>query len=124
MPSLVLLYDADCGFCTRAVSVGRRLGCRYDATPYQAWPHLAEHGITEVAAGEALHAVSGDRVLIGHEAVAAGLRTSTHGAVRLLGRALASRPVRPLGAWSYAVVARHRHQLPGGTPTCALEEKT
>jgi predicted DCC family thiol-disulfide oxidoreductase YuxK len=115
-----LLYDADCGFCTSSVQWAVRLGCQVEAIPWQAWPHLAEFGITREAATAALHLVDGNRILIGHEAVAGTLRRSSHFAVRIAGRALGSKPLRPLGRRAYAWVAANRHRLPGSTAACQV----
>ncbi len=115
-----MLYDGDCGFCTSSARLAPRLGCRAEVVPCQRWPHLAEHGITEAAAGEALHAVSDDRVLVGHQAVAGVLGTSRYAPVRMAGAAIGSRLVSPLAARTYTWVAAHRGSLPGGTPACAV----
>lgn len=116
-----MLYDGDCGFCTSSARLVPRLGCRAEVVPWQRWPHLGEHGITEEAAGEALHAVSDGEVLVGHQAVAGVLHTSRYLPVRLAGATIGSRLVSPLAARVYTWVAAHRGSLPGGTPTCAIE---
>jgi predicted DCC family thiol-disulfide oxidoreductase YuxK len=116
----VLLYDADCGFCTSSVRCALRLGCQVEAIPWQAWPHLAEFGITPKAATAALHLVDGNRILIGHEAVAVTLRHSSHRVVRIAGRVLGSKALRPLGRRAYAWVAANRYRLPGSTDACKI----
>jgi predicted DCC family thiol-disulfide oxidoreductase YuxK len=39
---------------------------------------------------------------------------------RLLGRFIDLRPVRPLAAVVYGLVAKYRYKLPGGTNACRL----
>jgi predicted DCC family thiol-disulfide oxidoreductase YuxK len=117
----VVLYDGDCGFCTTSVRWLQRLGCALDLVPWQQWPGLDRHDITPEAAGESLHVIDGATVFVGHEAIAAALRACRPGPVRLLGRILGSPRVSPLAGPSYNWVARHRHQLPGGTPACAMK---
>ena len=58
-----LLYDADCGFCTRSAVFGRRLGLRAEILPMQD-VDLAAHGITETQARRALPFVTDDGVEI------------------------------------------------------------
>lgn len=118
----VVLYDADCGFCTVAAGWLGPLGCEVQTIPWQSWPGLAEHGITPEAAAGALHMVHGDRVLIGHEAVAGALRHSRWSVVRLAGRLIGSRALRPVASRVYAVVAANRQRLPGGTDACRMEQ--
>lgn len=119
---MVVLYDADCGFCTAAARWLRRVATRrLQTVPWQSWPHLAEHGITPEAAAAELHVVEGDRVWRGHEGVAAALGGTRPLPLRLAGRAVALPALAPLARTSYRWVAGHRHQLPGGSPTCRLQ---
>jgi predicted DCC family thiol-disulfide oxidoreductase YuxK len=121
--SRVLLYDADCGFCTVSAEWVLRLGCDVETIPWQTWQPLASYGITPEAAAEAIHMVDGDRVLVGHEAVAAALEHSGHVLVRIVGRVTDARLLRPLAKRAYALVAANRQRLPGGTAACAMEPR-
>jgi predicted DCC family thiol-disulfide oxidoreductase YuxK len=118
----LLLYDADCGFCTRTARLVPRLGVTADIAAIQetdlaAYAVDAERAVTEMPFVDA----SG-RVTYGHQAWAAALRTGPL-PVRLLGRALGARIVAPLAARAYAWIAANRQRLPGGTPACALDDR-
>ncbi|WP_446665945.1 thiol-disulfide oxidoreductase DCC family protein [Flexivirga sp. B27] len=114
-----LLYDADCGFCTKAAGFVPRLRLRVDVDSLQS-VDLAALGVSEERAFEEMPFVDADgTVVYGHEAVAAALRTGPAPA-RMLGRLLAFPAAGVVARPAYRWVARHRHQLPGGTPACAL----
>lgn len=116
-----LVYDADCGFCTRSVRfierwVDRRQ--RYDVRPWQSLD-LAAVGLTAQDCDEAAQFITADgRVLSGHPAIASA---ATHGAPvwRPAGHLLMAPGISWVAAKAYRWVAAHRHQLPGGTAACA-----
>lgn len=118
-----LLHDADCGFCVRSAGWVQRLGCDVEKVSWQDFEPLAAYGITPEAASREIHLVDGDRVLIGHEAIATAMRRSRYAAVRGAGAVIGSRALRPVAARTYAWVADHRQLMPGGTATCSLDEK-
>lgn len=64
-------------------------------------------------AGRVLHLVDGERLLVGHEAIAGALSHSRYYPVRLVGRGVGSSVMRPLAKRAYAAVARNRSRLPG-----------
>ncbi|MFT4008787.1 MAG: DCC1-like thiol-disulfide oxidoreductase family protein [Nocardioidaceae bacterium] len=115
----LLLYDADCGFCTRAVSLAPRLRLTAEVAPIQA-TDLVALGIDPERAEREMPAVADGAVHYGHEAIAAGLLTGP-APVRLAGRIVGARPLRWLFGSLYRWVAAHRHSLPGGTATCQLD---
>jgi predicted DCC family thiol-disulfide oxidoreductase YuxK len=116
-----LVYDADCGFCTRSVAFARhwvdRRG-RYDVHPWQALD-LAAVGLTPQDCDAAAQFVTADgSIRSGHRAIASA---ATHGAPawRPLGYLLLAPGVSALAARVYAWVADHRYRLPGGSAACA-----
>lgn len=112
-----MLYDADCGFCTRAISLAPRLHLTAAISTIQA-EDLPSFGIDPQRAGAEMPAVRPDgSVVYGHAAIAAGLLTGPR-PVRMLGHLIARLPWLP--ARVYRWVADHRHQLPGGTGACEL----
>lgn len=115
----VLLYDGDCGFCTRSAEVlRRRIRTADDVRPWQALD-LASLGIAPDAATAAVQHVADDgTVTSGARAIAATLRAAPQ-PWRLTGRLLDARIVRPVAAAAYALVAANRHRLPGSGPACA-----
>ncbi|MBM7806504.1 putative DCC family thiol-disulfide oxidoreductase YuxK [Geodermatophilus bullaregiensis] len=115
-----LVFDGDCGFCTRSAALARRVlpaGCA--VVPWQG-ADLAAVGTTAARARrEVLWVPPVGEVLGGAPAVAAALRAAGSGWA-LLGRVLQLRPVAPLAGVVYRVVAANRMRLPGSTTACAL----
>lgn len=122
-PRAVLVYDADCAFCTRSAELARRWvdrRGRYAVQPWQALD-LAALRLTPEQCDEAAQFVTLDgRVRSGHRAIAAAL---THGAPawRPAGWLLLAPGVSWLAARVYSWVAAHRHELPGGTAACRTD---
>jgi len=113
-----MVYDADCGFCTRSAQfLGRRSSC--EILPWQS-VDLAEVGLTEREVTSAAYWLEGGERRRGARAIAAALRSCQGPGYRLLGRLIDLPPVRPLAAWVYGLVARYRYHLPGGTNACRL----
>ena len=114
-----LIYDADCGFCTRSA---RWLvdGQAWDAVPWQGLDDLAALGLTEDMVSTAAYWTDGGVVTgAGPTAIASALKT--HGGWRrAVGAVIDLPPVRPLARAVYGVVARNRHAMPGGTDACRL----
>jgi predicted DCC family thiol-disulfide oxidoreductase YuxK len=114
----VLIYDGDCGFCTTCARILERIGPDADIVAWQL-TDLAELGLTEEQAAEAVQWVAVDgTVRSGHEAIAAVL--STAGRIwRIPGRLIVLPGVSWLAARAYRLTADNRYRLPGGTPACA-----
>jgi predicted DCC family thiol-disulfide oxidoreductase YuxK len=116
----VLVYDGDCGFCTKSADLlDRRV--RPDAS-IVAWQHtdLDRWGLTPEEAAAAVQWVSSDGVVAsGHRAVANVLGQGGPG-WRLLGRILLLPGVSWVAEKVYGWVAAHRYRLPGGTPACRM----
>lgn len=110
-----LVYDGACGFCTSAARVLReRIGTR-DAVVASDDADLAALGITRAQADEAVQRIAEDgTVMRGARAIAGSLRAAPQ-PWRSAGAIIDARPVRPVAAWAYALVARNRHRLPGST---------
>ncbi|MEO3764646.1 DCC1-like thiol-disulfide oxidoreductase family protein [Streptomyces sp. B8F3] len=118
---MLLLYDGDCGFCTGWADFGRRrFAPRVRIVPWQS-VDPAVYGVPEerllrevVLVEEAGQAPAGAPAAPpppgGALAIAGTLRSGNR-AGRLLGRALAARPVRRPAAAVYRLVSRHRYRL-------------
>lgn len=115
----ILVYDGDCAFCTKCVHVLEGIGPDAEIVPWQ-FADLAELGITEERAAEAVQWVEIDgTVRSGHEAIAAVL--SSAGRIwKIIGRVLQLPGISWIAAKAYRLVARNRYRLPGSTPACAL----
>lgn len=115
----VLIYDGDCGFCTRSVRLAVRLPVRMRVQPWQE-ADLPALNVTEArAAHEVLWIDRSGRVFGGAAAVAELLRSSS-APWPLLGGLMSAPLLRTLADRLYRWVADHRHRLPGATPACQL----
>jgi predicted DCC family thiol-disulfide oxidoreductase YuxK len=116
----VLLYDGDCGICTRLAGfVVRRLRPRYAVSAYQD-ADLPTYGLTAAQCDAALQfADAAGRAHAAQNAVARLLLAAAPG-WRPLGALLLLPGVNQLAGLVYRWVARNRARLPGGTPACAL----
>lgn len=111
-----IVYDADCGFCTRA-------GFWIDRNPV-AWQDL---NLDEVGAtpDEAAHFVGylgaeGRIVALGAPAIARAL-VARGGAWSAVGYLLDLPGIRWLAARTYPLLAANRHRLPGSTAACRID---
>jgi predicted DCC family thiol-disulfide oxidoreductase YuxK len=119
MTPAVLVYDGDCAFCTKCAQAVERIGPDAEIVAWQL-TNLAELGITEEQATDAVQWVEVDgTVRSGHEAIAAMLNTAG-GIWKIIGRMVLLPGVSWVAAKVYRLVADNRHRLPGGTPACAL----
>lgn len=114
----VLLYDGDCAFCTSCARLAeRRIRPDANIVPWQ-FADLAELGVPEAQATDAVQWVGVDgTVRSGHEAVAAML-ISAGPVSRLAGSFLLLSGITWVAARVYTWVAANRHRLPGSTPAC------
>ena len=119
-PNLPLLvFDGDCGFCTTAARFGQRRLRLEHVEPWQ-FIDLDALGLTEAQCLQAVQWVAADgSVASAEHAVIAALRHAG-GVWRVLGAVLALPGIRQLAGVAYRLVARYRHQLPGGTAACRL----
>jgi predicted DCC family thiol-disulfide oxidoreductase YuxK len=115
-----LVFDGDCGFCTRCVALVPRSARRTTVVvPYQR-ADMAALGLTAAECAEAVQWVADDGSRArGHAAIGRLLQTGGP-AWRIVGTALLVPPVSWLAALVYRLVAANRMRLPGGTPACAL----
>ncbi|WP_344127919.1 DUF393 domain-containing protein [Saccharopolyspora halophila] len=115
----LLIYDGDCGFCTRSVRAATRLPVRMRVLPWQE-ADLAELGTNEERArAEVLWVATSGRISGGAAAVA-DLLKACRVPWPLLGRLMSAPLVRGLADRAYRWVADNRYRLPGATPACQL----
>ncbi|GAA1870630.1 hypothetical protein GCM10009836_59100 [Pseudonocardia ailaonensis] len=112
----LLVFDGECGFCTRSLGWLRLLdrGARITSLPLQA-PGVPERvGATREACKATLHFAAEGRVLTGAAAVNAALAVALRHPLpeRLYARTTA------LQDRVYTWVARNRGRLPGTSPWC------
>ncbi len=124
-PTAVLLYDADCGFCTASANWLRRRRLAVAVEPLQD-ADLAALGVDPDRAAREIplveRAAPGYRVSYGHRAIAGALTTGSF-PWRLAGWLLLHPPVCWPAAAVYALLARYRHRLPGGSQACRIDRE-
>ncbi len=116
----LLVYDGDCGFCSSSAEAAQR----YLQPPVEvvAYQNSRITGATLERAKEEvvlLHP-DGERVWGGADAAAVLLLASPHRWAWPAGWLLRLPGVHVVGAAVYRIVARNRHRIPGGTPTCQV----
>ena len=118
-PLPVLIYDGDCGICTRLVEFARRRLRPAAALRAGGVLDVTAYGLTDAECAQALQFVTVDgRVHSAQNAVAQLLLAS--GRVwRPAGHLLRLPGVNALAGLGYRWVARNRYRLPGGTAACA-----
>lgn len=119
----VLIYDGDCGICTKLVDLaGRRLRPTARLRAGQQLD-LAAYGLTEAECDRALQFVAADgRVYAAQNAVAQLLLHSGR-LWRPAGLVLGLPGVNALAGVVYRWVARNRYRLPGGSAACVTAPK-
>jgi predicted DCC family thiol-disulfide oxidoreductase YuxK len=116
----ILLFDGDCGFCTSTANlVVRRSTLPVTAVPWQ-WADTLDYGLTPAQTAERVWLIIGNEKFSGHLAFAHLLFNQRNPIVRAVGWALTVPPFCWLGSIGYALIARFRHLLPGGTPACKM----
>lgn len=120
--SPMLVFDGDCGVCTRLAELARRAVLPPSQGTVVAFQFidLAPFGLTEAACSGALQFVRADgRVYAAQDAVAR-LLLGSRVWWRPFGAVILVPGVHWLAGVGYRWVARNRHRLPGGTPACAM----
>lgn len=122
-PRPVLIYDGDCGICTRfARLVSVRLRRRERDFAVAAWQDLdlAPYGLTPQACDAAVQWVGADGAVCSAQDAIARALVASRLPFRPIGALILAPGVNALGGLVYRWVAANRHRLPGGTPACSL----
>jgi predicted DCC family thiol-disulfide oxidoreductase YuxK len=117
----LLVYDGDCGFCTASAQwITRRWNRPADAVAWQALGpgRLADLGLSLDDVGRAAWWVDTDGRRAGGAAAVGRALAWAPGWWHLTGRLVLTPPLSWIAPGGYWLVARYRHQLPGGTPAC------
>ncbi len=116
----VLIFDGDCGFCTSAANfVAERSSVPIEAAAWQL-TDVAAYGLTDSQTAARVYFVTGGDAFGGHLAFAQILWAQRNLLLKAVGWLLTVPPFCWLGRIGYALVARFRHRLPGGTPACSI----
>lgn len=115
-----LIFDGDCGFCTStANAVVARSAVPIVAHAWQL-TDVTRFGLTEQQTAARVYLVVGDEKFGGHLAFAYLLFIQKNWALKAIGWLLTVPPLCWVASLGYALVARFRHRLPGGTPACKM----
>jgi len=115
----VLIFDGDCGFCTRSVNVAKRLPIDSEVTAYQ-FADLELYGTTEERASHEVLWVDRSGQVHGGAQAIARLLVTAGGMYAVAGWLIRTPPLRWLAAGVYRLIANNREKMPGGTTACAL----
>lgn len=117
-PTGTIVFDGDCGFCTRSALRLERMGRgRLAVVPWQ-WADLPALGLTAAQCAQAVQFVGPGGRAGGAPAIAAALRCCPQ-PWAALGAVVDARALRPLAARVYRFVADNRHRLPGAAACAA-----
>lgn len=116
-----LIYDSDCGFCTRSANWLAK-GGKVRILPWQAIPDLSQFGLTEEMVIQAAYWQSGETPLPAAEAAIANALICRGAIWRIVGQFIMHPLIRPVAAYVYGIVARNRYAMPGGTSACRIKE--
>lgn len=115
-----LIYDADCGFCTRTATWVAGPRHAFPLVSWQSLPDLPALGLTVDDVTSAAYWRSQDgRLWRGADAIAKAL-VARGGVLAVAGTLLLRTPLRVLARPVYAWVARNRYKMPGGTSACRV----
>jgi predicted DCC family thiol-disulfide oxidoreductase YuxK len=116
----MLIFDGDCSFCTSSANwIRHRLPKTARVEPWQRLD-LDSFGLTERDVTSAAYWVDErGRTYRGHRSIGKAL-TAVGGIWKAVGALILVPPISWLAALGYAIVARNRSRLPGGTPECKL----
>ncbi|PJE97056.1 DUF393 domain-containing protein [Streptomyces carminius] len=121
LPSTVLAFDGDCGFCQKSVALlVARAAPTVPAAPWQSLPERITRPHLARLEREVLLLDGGRAAAGGAGAVAAYLRSSPKRRYRAAGRFLALPGIRGCARLGYRWVAANRYRMPGSTPACAV----
>lgn len=116
----VLVFDGDCGFCTRSVRFAeRRIPVDAEIVPFQA-ADLEALGTTVEQTTREIVWVEVDGRTYGGAQAAAKLLIAAGGPWRPLGLLGRVPPFRWIAHALYRGIAANRYRLPGGTAACAV----
>lgn len=122
-PRPVLIYDGDCGICTRfSRLVTDRLRRRDRDFAVGAWQDLdlGAYSLTPEQCDAAVQWVASDGTISSAQNAIARTLIASRLPLRPLGLVMLVPGVNALAGLVYRWVAANRHRLPGGTPACSL----
>jgi len=120
LSSRTLIYDADCGFCTRAARWLSNTG-KISMVPWQFIADLSEIGLDERMVTTAAYWFEDGRVTDGAESAIARALIARGWAWAAVGNLILFPPATFVAKPVYRLIARNRHAMPGGTNACRVQ---
>ncbi len=118
---MILIYDGDCGFCTKSADFARkRLTSAVEVLAWQKMSNLATLGLTETDVQTRSYFVDQDGRIFGGAESLARCALHMHSGWPLVGRIFLVPGFAQVASVVYKFVASNRHRLPGGTAACKL----
>lgn len=115
----LLIYDGDCGLCSLCADwARRRLPSGHNVIAWQQLHDLDSIELTTNDVTTAAYWIDADGQQHGGERAIARAFVEIGGLWAVAGRAILLPPVTVLAAAVYRLIARNRHRLPGGSPSC------
>jgi predicted DCC family thiol-disulfide oxidoreductase YuxK len=118
MQGHTLIYDGDCAFCTLWVNRLRGWLPAFPPTQTSQSAPLEALGLSVDDVENYAWYITPTHQYAGHLAGSALLRAQPRVGLRILGALIALPPLSWVAGVVYWLVARFRHRLPGGTPSC------
>lgn len=116
----ILIYDGDCAFCSSTIRLIKQLMPQHPPMePFQ-FLRTEDYGLTRQKCGEEIKYVNANGQVYGGEAAFKNFFRDAGKAWKLIALIMSVPVVQQVSGLVYRWVARNRHKLPGGTPTCSL----
>jgi len=115
-----LIFDGDCGFCTRSVHwlIGR--GGQFEYLPWQNFEDLDSLGITlDMVHNSAVFVTRSGDLALGSNAIGEAMKRCG-GSISILGRFINLSYVSFFAQSFYRIIAKNRGRLPGSDGTCGI----
>ncbi|MFF4158377.1 thiol-disulfide oxidoreductase DCC family protein [Streptomyces sp. NPDC001678] len=117
----VLAFDGDCGFCQAVINrISTRGRPALNAVPWQFLPQEVTQPHLHRLDREVLLLLDGKVIAGGADALGEYLGSSSSYGYRTAGSAIKLPVLRRCARGIYRWVARNRHRMPAGTPSCAV----
>jgi len=119
----ILIYDGDCAFCSSTIRILQKF--MKQPPPMEPFQFIdtQQFGLSKQQCSEEIKFVDKSGQVHGGEAAFKKLFFEAGGFWKIFGGILATPVIRQISGVVYRWVAKNRHTLPGGTPTCSLPKK-
>lgn len=106
----IIIYDGDCGICSKSVNLAMKHNSKLIAYPYQNKEFLDEFEINSAEAAIAVHFINGGEVFKGAEAVSKILKEMA-GIWALIGFAIGLPAINIISEYFYKIISKYRRKI-------------